>query len=148
MVALVLGYAIWHAHPPCTTLTLTIRDGKSLCAFFFLGGGRTRQSRRLRENIMMKIYDDNDMDAPGMELAKAGLDALVDDLKTAELSKVRYVRITQRTILGGVLPHLFLHSTRWEPPKLGPVELCLFFCLLFSTGGLSRVPELTWHPDA
>lgn len=38
---------------------------------------------------MMKIYDDNDMDAPGMELAKAGLDAFVEDLKTPELSKVQ-----------------------------------------------------------
>lgn len=39
---------------------------------------------------MMKIYDDNDMDAPGMELARAGLDAFVEELKTPELSKVRW----------------------------------------------------------
>lgn len=41
---------------------------------------------------MMRVYDDNDMDAPGMESAKAGLDALVDELKTAELSKVNFPR--------------------------------------------------------
>lgn len=36
----------------------------------------------------MRIYDDNDMDAAGMESAKAKLDALVEELKTAGASKV------------------------------------------------------------
>ncbi|CAN0355930.1 unnamed protein product [Pylaiella littoralis] len=46
-------------------------------------------SRRLRENILMRIYDENDMDKPEMASAKAGLDALVEELKTAGTSKLR-----------------------------------------------------------
>ena len=46
------------------------------------------KSRRLRENILMRIYDDVDMDAPEMASAKAGLDALVEELKNAAQSKV------------------------------------------------------------
>lgn len=46
------------------------------------------KSRRLRENILMRIYDENDMEAPEMASAKAGLDALVEELKTAGESKV------------------------------------------------------------
>lgn len=36
----------------------------------------------------MRIYDDNDMEKPEMASAKAGLDALVEELKTAGTSKV------------------------------------------------------------
>lgn len=36
----------------------------------------------------MRIYADNDMDAPGMGSAKAGLDALVKELETPQVSKV------------------------------------------------------------
>eukprot|EP00903_Cladosiphon_okamuranus_P013637 g12701.t1 len=46
-------------------------------------------SRRLWENILMRIYDDNDMEKPDMASAKAGLDALVEELKTAGTSKLR-----------------------------------------------------------
>ncbi|CAM9402785.1 unnamed protein product [Scytosiphon promiscuus] len=46
-------------------------------------------SRRLRENILMRIYDENDMEAPEMASAKAGLDSLVEELKTAGDSKLR-----------------------------------------------------------
>ncbi|CAN0276347.1 unnamed protein product, partial [Ectocarpus fasciculatus] len=46
-------------------------------------------SRRLRENILMRIYDDNDMTKPEMASAKEALDALVEELKTAGDSKLR-----------------------------------------------------------
>lgn len=36
----------------------------------------------------MRIYDDNDMDAPDMSSAKGKLDALVEELKAAGVSKV------------------------------------------------------------
>ncbi|CAM9633651.1 unnamed protein product [Ascophyllum nodosum] len=49
-------------------------------------------SRRLRENILMRIYDDVDMDAPEMASAKAGLDALVEELKNAAQSKLRPIQ--------------------------------------------------------
>lgn len=52
-----------------------------------------RKSRRLRENILMKIYEDVDMNSPDMASAKAGLDALVGELKVAEKSKVRNVSL-------------------------------------------------------
>lgn len=38
----------------------------------------------------MRIYEDVDMNTPDMASAKAGLDALVDELKVAEQSKVRF----------------------------------------------------------
>lgn len=40
----------------------------------------------------MRIYDDNDMEKPDMAWAKAGLDALVEELKTAGTSKVEECR--------------------------------------------------------
>ncbi|CAM9983768.1 unnamed protein product, partial [Laminaria digitata] len=45
-------------------------------------------SRRLRENILMRIYEDMDMDAPEMASAKEMLDALVEELKSAGTSKL------------------------------------------------------------
>lgn len=36
----------------------------------------------------MRIYEDNDMDAPSMGSAKEALDALVEELKTADTSTV------------------------------------------------------------
>ncbi|CAN0409628.1 unnamed protein product, partial [Ectocarpus sp. 12 AP-2014] len=46
-------------------------------------------SRRLRENILMRIYDDNDLTKPEMASAKEALDTLVEELKTAGDSKLR-----------------------------------------------------------
>lgn len=56
---------------------------------FFMVVVLLRKSRRLRENILMRIYEDVDMNSPDMASAKAGLDALVDELKVADQSKVR-----------------------------------------------------------
>ncbi|KAG5177479.1 hypothetical protein JKP88DRAFT_332619 [Tribonema minus] len=43
-------------------------------------------SRRVRENILMRIYDENDMDSPQLAHAKAALDALVQELATPQTS--------------------------------------------------------------
>eukprot|EP00611_Tribonema_gayanum_P028977 TRINITY_DN7622_c0_g1_i1.p1 TRINITY_DN7622_c0_g1~~TRINITY_DN7622_c0_g1_i1.p1 ORF type:complete len:254 (-),score=83.00 TRINITY_DN7622_c0_g1_i1:548-1279(-) len=43
-------------------------------------------SRRVRENILMRIYDENDMDSPELAHAKTALDALVQELATPQTS--------------------------------------------------------------